>query len=142
MPYRACGRCGGLWLSRENLTRLELRAPKGSGPPAIPAPAPSNVPEEAARCICPGRPLMALVDRYGVTVDVCPSCGGVWLDPGEIDRILQCYAERGIAQRATRPPGPAYEGPAGTVGNVGGAAAVADLGFGALDFLLDFLAGV
>lgn len=27
--------------------------------------------------------------RYGVMVDVCPSCGGIWLDKGELSKIIQ-----------------------------------------------------
>ena len=26
--------------------------------------------------------------RHGVTIDHCPACGGVWLDPGELDHLL------------------------------------------------------
>ena len=130
---------GGLWFSRDDLSRLESRAPKGSAPPAAPtALPPPEARQEAARCICRDRPLMALVDRLGVTIDVCPSCGGVWLDAGEIDRILQCYAELGIdpAERAARVPGPAYEGPAGTPGGTVMGMGVADL---VLGFLFDFV---
>jgi Zn-finger nucleic acid-binding protein len=27
--------------------------------------------------------------REGVEIDVCPQCGGVWLDRGELDRLTQ-----------------------------------------------------
>ena len=27
--------------------------------------------------------------RHGVTVDYCPRCRGVWLDRGELDKIIQ-----------------------------------------------------
>jgi Zn-finger nucleic acid-binding protein len=26
-------------------------------------------------------------DEHGVTVDYCPGCGGVWLDPGELEQL-------------------------------------------------------
>lgn len=29
------------------------------------------------------------VNKYGVIVDVCPSCGGMWLDRGELSKILE-----------------------------------------------------
>ncbi|RMH80889.1 MAG: hypothetical protein D6674_02305 [Acidobacteria bacterium] len=29
------------------------------------------------------------VQRYGVLVDVCPSCGGIWLDKGELSKIIE-----------------------------------------------------
>ena len=29
------------------------------------------------------------IDRSGVHVDACPSCRGVWLDRGELDKIVE-----------------------------------------------------
>lgn len=29
------------------------------------------------------------VNKYGVLVDVCPSCGGIWLDKGELSKIIE-----------------------------------------------------
>ena len=28
-------------------------------------------------------------DRYGIEIDVCPRCRGVWLDRGELDKLLE-----------------------------------------------------
>jgi len=28
-------------------------------------------------------------DRQGVEIDYCPSCRGVWLDRGELDKIIE-----------------------------------------------------
>jgi Zn-finger nucleic acid-binding protein len=28
------------------------------------------------------------VDRSGVTIDACPGCRGVWLDRGELDKLV------------------------------------------------------
>jgi Zn-finger nucleic acid-binding protein len=28
------------------------------------------------------------VEKYGVEVDICPGCKGVWLDRGELEKIL------------------------------------------------------
>jgi len=36
------------------------------------------------------------VERHGVQVDVCPSCKGVWLDRGELDKILDVAASDGM----------------------------------------------
>ena len=35
------------------------------------------------------------VEKYGVEVDICPGCKGVWLDRGELDTILETTS-RGI----------------------------------------------
>jgi Zn-finger nucleic acid-binding protein len=37
---------------------------------------------------------MREIERFGVMVDICPSCKGVWLDRGELDKIIQ-YAQSG-----------------------------------------------
>jgi Zn-finger nucleic acid-binding protein len=40
---------------------------------------------------CPTCPDATLVmaDRQGVEIDYCPSCRGVWLDRGELDKIIE-----------------------------------------------------
>jgi Zn-finger nucleic acid-binding protein len=42
---------------------------------------------EPLRCPNDGSRLVEL-DRSGVLVDACPECRGVWLDRGELDKIL------------------------------------------------------
>jgi uncharacterized protein len=42
---------------------------------------------EPMRCPTCGSRLVE-VERAGVLVDACPSCRGVWLDRGELDKIL------------------------------------------------------
>ena len=39
---------------------------------------------------CPNCPDQTLVmsDRQGVEIDYCPACRGVWLDRGELDKLL------------------------------------------------------
>jgi hypothetical protein len=32
---------------------------------------------------------MQLMQRYDIEIDFCPSCKGVWLDRGEIDKIVK-----------------------------------------------------
>ena len=32
--------------------------------------------------------MLVAVDRNGVTVDACPRCRGVWLDRGELDKLI------------------------------------------------------
>jgi uncharacterized protein len=40
---------------------------------------------------CPNCPDTALVmsDRQGVEIDYCPMCRGVWLDRGELDKLIE-----------------------------------------------------
>jgi uncharacterized protein len=42
---------------------------------------------EPMRCPTCGTRLVE-VERAGVLIDACPSCRGVWLDRGELDKIL------------------------------------------------------
>ena len=45
--------------------------------------------------ICPAcRVDLVMSERHGVEIDYCPKCRGVWLDRGELDKIL----ERGAAE--------------------------------------------
>lgn len=32
---------------------------------------------------------LTMTDRQGVEIDFCPKCRGVWLDRGELDKILE-----------------------------------------------------
>ena len=38
---------------------------------------------------------LALAERAGVEIDYCPRCRGVWLDRGELDRIIEHSAQGG-----------------------------------------------
>ena len=42
---------------------------------------------------------LVMSDRQGVEIDYCPQCRGVWLDRGELDKIL----ERSARDLATAP---------------------------------------
>lgn len=38
--------------------------------------------------ICPDESLV-MTDRQGIEIDYCPKCRGVWLDRGELDKIIE-----------------------------------------------------
>jgi Zn-finger nucleic acid-binding protein len=49
-----------------------------------------------------------MADRSGVEIDYCPKCRGVWLDRGELDKII----DRSVAQTpAAAPAAPATPPP-------------------------------
>lgn len=54
------------------------------------------------KCPVDGETLV-MADRSGVEIDYCPKCRGVWLDRGELDKIV----ERSAPQAA---PGDRYRG--------------------------------
>lgn len=47
---------------------------------------------------------LAMSDRNGIEIDYCPQCRGVWLDRGELDKII----DRSVGQA---PPAPAPQAP-------------------------------
>ena len=53
--------------------------------------------------------VLVMADRGGVEIDYCPKCRGVWLDRGELDKII----ERSGAS-APPPPVPAPAAPSPT----------------------------
>ena len=60
-----------------------------------------------AKMLCPvcGTQL-AMSERQGVEIDYCPSCRGVWLDRGELDKIIErSAAELAPAASQSPPPG-------------------------------------
>lgn len=45
------------------------------------------------RCpVCPDSTLV-IADRQGIEIDYCPKCRGVWLDRGELDKIIERTAQ-------------------------------------------------
>lgn len=32
---------------------------------------------------------LVMTDRQGIEIDYCPNCRGVWLDRGELDKIIE-----------------------------------------------------
>jgi Zn-finger nucleic acid-binding protein len=47
---------------------------------------------------------LTMADRQGVEIDYCPQCRGVWLDRGELDKLIEREAATPVA--AARPAGP------------------------------------
>lgn len=43
---------------------------------------------------------LVMTDRNGVEIDYCPKCRGVWLDRGELDKIIERSASAAPAQSA------------------------------------------
>lgn len=60
------------------------------------------------RCPVDNEPLV-MADRSGVEIDYCPKCRGVWLDRGELDKIIE-RASVAMAPSAPPPPPPQATG--------------------------------
>jgi Zn-finger nucleic acid-binding protein len=63
--------------------------------------------------LCPvdATPLV-MADRSGVEIDYCPKCRGVWLDRGELDKIIDRAMAQAPAAAAPPPPPPSAPPPA------------------------------
>lgn len=57
--------------------------------------------------VCTGTDLV-MAERSGVEIDYCPQCRGVWLDRGELDKIIErsLYAEGAGQSYQERPAYP------------------------------------
>lgn len=47
-------------------------------------------------------------ERQGVEIDYCPMCRGIWLDRGELDKIIE-RSEQYLAPKSEQPPQGAYQ---------------------------------
>jgi Zn-finger nucleic acid-binding protein len=64
---------------------------------------------------------LVMADRQGIEIDYCPKCRGIWLDRGEIDKIIERSQAAEAAVRAApvaapmaapmAAPAPAYQPP-------------------------------
>ncbi|PTX54791.1 hypothetical protein C8N43_3612 [Litoreibacter ponti] len=65
---------------------------------------------------------LVMADRSGVEIDYCPTCRGVWLDRGELDKIIERSAsvapapQRGYDDRGRKPK--KKEGLGGMLGDI------------------------
>ena len=49
--------------------------------------------------------MLVMADRSGVEIDYCPKCRGVWLDRGELDKIIErAAAAPAVPQPSAAPP--------------------------------------
>ncbi|MGB4060982.1 MAG: zf-TFIIB domain-containing protein [Burkholderiaceae bacterium] len=51
---------------------------------------------------------LVMTERQGVEIDYCPQCRGVWLDRGELDKLMDRAAAQAPAQVAPPAQPPAY----------------------------------
>ena len=69
---------------------------------------------------CPqDQAVLQMTERQGIEIDYCPTCRGVWLDRGELDKIIERSSAaapkqaagqfgQGAPQGTAYPPAPGY----------------------------------
>ena len=54
--------------------------------------------------------ILTMSERNGIEIDYCPTCRGVWLDRGELDKIIErSESMQQPAAPAAQAPAPAYD---------------------------------
>lgn len=56
---------------------------------------------------------LVMAERAGVEIDYCPKCRGVWLDRGELDKIIERSAQPVQAVPQPQPQPQQYDGRSG-----------------------------
>jgi len=57
--------------------------------------------------LCPlDRTALVMSERQGIEIDYCPTCRGVWLDRGELDKIIERSAAESEPLRQPARPAP------------------------------------
>jgi Zn-finger nucleic acid-binding protein len=88
-----CAQCGGRWLDPSDLRAILDEAPLPAASPAPRAPIDLTAAEGLSCPICATsmEPFNYAGDS-GVILDRCHNCGGLWLDPGELEAVLTAVA--------------------------------------------------
>ena len=52
---------------------------------------------------------LVMSERQGIEIDYCPQCRGVWLDRGELDKIIERSSVAPVAAAYGRPQSPTQD---------------------------------
>ena len=106
IPVESCPACNGIWFHREKIRAFLGQALASSGQPAALATLRDvdPVPTELTCPVCREKWLKS-IKPHGVEIEKCSGCGGVFLDPGEIDLLsLQTISDALDRQATCRTP--------------------------------------
>jgi Zn-finger nucleic acid-binding protein len=121
-----CGSCSGLWLPAGAFhASVGHVSVIGRGRPA------------GLSCPGDGQPLTAVIHR-GIEVDVCGTCGGIWFDIGELQKILAQSTDPARRFLDSNPGSSAYDVATGAVDLL----SAADLAGEVLSAVFEFLGGL
>jgi serine/threonine-protein kinase len=86
---------------------LELPAPRQmppeSAPLSTPAPSPASAPRAPGKRCVVCDVMLSVTVKHGIEVDFCRECGGVWLDRGELGRLVDMGREGAVSAPAYQP---------------------------------------
>jgi|GEM_PF-1890113 len=89
IAYRSCGECHGMFFTKDEL----LGCLKAGNVEAVIPTEPSvgfEVTQKVIKRVCPSCKSATMLDKLldDVAIDICPDCKGVWLDAGELKKIV------------------------------------------------------
>lgn len=80
------------WVAAESVPKIAARLQPAWVPPPAPGPKPPPIqvapPRQSMTCPKDGARL-AHTSRNGIEIEYCPTCRGVWLDRGEMDKLIE-----------------------------------------------------
>lgn len=80
------------WVAATSVPKIAARMQPTWSPPPAPGPKPPPIqaspPKQSMTCPKDGARL-AHTNRNGIEIEYCPSCRGVWLDRGEMDKLIE-----------------------------------------------------
>ena len=60
--------------------------------------------------LCPlDKTILVMSERQGIEIDYCPTCRGVWLDRGELDKIVERNGAEYESSSQPSPPSQPYD---------------------------------
>ena len=69
------------------------------------------MPDRSGPMACPiDGTALVMSTRQNIEIDYCPTCRGVWLDRGELDKIIERSLSESAPAQAAPPPPPAQPG--------------------------------
>jgi Zn-finger nucleic acid-binding protein len=60
------------------------------------------------KCPICHEPDLVMSERQGIEIDYCPKCRGVWLDRGELDKLIDRAAPQEAPSFSPQPPSREY----------------------------------
>lgn len=99
--------CGGIWFDQGELEKFD-QTNESAGEELLDIPHRADVKVDRSqryRCtVCPDSVMMRhfFSAKHAVTIDECPTCAGVWLDPGELRQIRSLYPSEAARLQAAQ----------------------------------------
>ncbi len=88
IAYDLCSHCGGIWLDRGELDQMALQVEGSLETSSRRRTQDDDQPvRECPRCDGMELEKVHFIGYSGILLDLCPNCGGFWLDQGEMEMI-------------------------------------------------------